>query len=95
MAQRKVSIRDAKIQLGQLLRDIYDNVEVTITCRGKPVGMLIPVHQEVVDLPEWIRKKEKEGVLERPKSKKPRGFPPALPVPGTMAQKFLEEDRAE
>jgi hypothetical protein len=34
-----------------------------------------------------------KGIIEKLLIKKPRGLPPALPVPEGMAQQFLEEDR--
>lgn len=93
MAVRKVSIHEAKTELSQLLRDVSRGVDVIITNRGRAVGRLVPAVDEEISLVDWVRKKEREGVLKPLRTRKPRALPPALPIPDEIARKFLEEDR--
>ncbi|TEB07197.1 hypothetical protein Psch_00740 [Pelotomaculum schinkii] len=90
-----IGIRDAKINLSKLLKEVQKGAEVIITDRDKPVGRIIPVSaEEDLPLAERIASLEREGLIQTAKKKKKvRNLPPPLPLPGELARKMLEEDR--
>lgn len=90
-----IGIRDAKINLSKLLKEVQKGAEVIITDRDKPVGRIVPVSaEENLPLAERIASLEREGLIQSVKKKKVRNLPPPLPMPGEMARKMLEEDRS-
>ena len=88
---RQIGIRDAKARLSQMLHDVQEGAEWTITDRGKPVARIVPVDQSALTLPQRIRLLEERGVLV-PRSQKYVLTPP-LPLPDGLAQRWLQEDR--
>jgi len=54
-----IGIRDAKINLSKLLKDVQKGAEIIITDRNKPVGRIVPV-SAVEDLPP-CRARSKHG----------------------------------
>ncbi|MDH7576863.1 MAG: type II toxin-antitoxin system prevent-host-death family antitoxin [Bacillota bacterium] len=89
-----IGIRDAKINLSKLLKEVQKGAEVIITDRNKPVGRIVPVStEENLPLAERIASLEREGLIQPAKKKKARSLPPPLPLPGELARKMLEEDR--
>ncbi|KFD42425.1 prevent-host-death protein [Peptococcaceae bacterium SCADC1_2_3] len=89
-----IGIRDAKINLCKLLKEVQKGAEVIITDRNKPVGRIVPVSaEENLSLAERIASLEREGLIQPAKKKKARNLPPPLPLPGELARKMLEEDR--
>ena len=89
-----IGIRDAKINLGKLLKEVQKGAEVIITDRNKPVGRIVPVSaEENLPLAERIASLEREGLIQPAKKKKVRNLPPPLPLLGELARKMLEEDR--
>ena len=91
----RVGVREAKINLSRLLRRVQENHEVILTQRGRPVGRLVPMAIESLPLHERIKRLEDLGVIERQKSRKRRGIPRPIPLPGELAGKFLQEDRED
>ena len=89
----RIGIREAKINLSKLLKNIQKGGEVVITDRGRPVGKLIPVTQDSLSLTERITELERQGLIEPFKTKKAKPLPSPLPLPDELAQKFLQEDR--
>lgn len=92
MPLRRIGIREAKVNLSRLLRQVQRGTEIIITDRGKPVGRLVPVPDEELSLADRIERLESRGVLEPP-ARKVGSLPPPLPLAGGRAQRFLEEDR--
>lgn len=89
-----IGIRDAKINLSKLLKEVQKGAEIVITDRDKPVGRIVPVTpEEDLSLAERIAGLERERLIQPAKNKK-RNLPPPLPMPGEMARKMLEEDRS-
>lgn len=86
-----VGIREAKINLSRILRRVRHGAEVVITDRGKPVGRIVPLREDVLDLRALVGDLEARGVLAE-KRGGGRLHPP-LPLPGGLAQKMLQEDR--
>jgi prevent-host-death family protein len=89
-----IGIRDAKINLGKLLKEVQKGAEVIITDRNKPVGRIVPVSaEEDLPLAGRIASLEREGLIQPAKKKKARNLPPPLPLPDESARRMLEEDR--
>lgn len=89
-----IGIRDAKINLSKLLKEVQKGAEVIITDRDKPVGRIVPVSvEENLPLAERIASLERECLIQPAKKKKVKNLPPPLPLPGELARKMLEEDR--
>jgi prevent-host-death family protein len=90
---KRVSIREAKAEFSLLMKEVAGGAEVIVTNRGKAVGKIVPMEEEQPSLSRWITMMEREGIIEKPHSKKTKSLPPPLPDPEGMAQRFLEEDR--
>lgn len=86
-----VGIREAKINLSRILRRVRHGAEVVITDRGKPVGRIVPLREEILDLKALVGDLESRGLLAE-KAAGGRLHPP-LPLRGGLAQKLLQEDR--
>lgn len=89
-----IGIRDAKINLSKLLKEVQKGAEVIITDRDKPVGRIVPVSTEPLSLAKRIESLVREGLIQLAKKKKIKRLPPPLPLPGELARKMLEEDRS-
>jgi len=88
-----VGIRDAKLHLSKLLKRVQQGEEVLLKDRGRPVARIVPIDTGSLVLSERIKRLEEQGVIE-PKPKKHRKtLPSPIPVPGGIAQSFLQEDR--
>lgn len=91
----RIGVREAKIQLSKLLEDVKNGREIIITNHGKPVGKIISIHQNSLTLTERVAQLERDGQIEA-RGKKGKGRLPApLPLPGEIAQRYLQEDRGE
>jgi prevent-host-death family protein len=86
-----VGIREAKINLSRILRRVRHGAEVVITDRGKPVGRIVPVRVNAVDLDTLVSDLEARGVLAEKRDG--NQMRPPLPLRGSLAQKLLQEDR--
>ena len=89
----RVGIREAKINLSRYLKMVLKGTEIIITDRGKPVGKIVPIEPSELPLTDRINRLEEQGVMERQPEKSPGKIPPAIPLAGNIAQKFLQEDR--
>jgi prevent-host-death family protein len=92
MAKMVVGVREAKMNLSRLLKEVQKGSEITISHRGVQVAKLVPIKQESLSLEKRVENMERNGLLEPP-SKNTRLLPPPLPVDEELAQKFLQEDR--
>jgi len=90
---RKVGVREAKARLSQLLKDVEQGREWTITARGRPVARLVPAAKtETVE--EWVARLEKEGRLIPPHAGARRFRPLKVSREvARLAQKYLREGR--
>jgi prevent-host-death family protein len=93
METTMVGIRDAKINLSKLLKQVQDGNEILITDRGRPVGKIVPVLPHSLALKERLKRLEERGAIERCSRKRMSKVPPPLPVEEGLAQKILQEDR--
>jgi len=88
-----IGIREAKINLSKLLKNVQKGEEIIITDRGKPVGKIVPVTQDSLSLAERIKRLERQGWIEPQKKETQGPLPHPLPLPDEIAQKYLQEDR--
>ncbi len=93
MEMNVVGIRDAKIHLSKLLKQVQNGNEVLITDRGKPVGKIVSVLPHSLALPERLKRLEERGAIEQRSRKSMNKVPPPLPLEKGLAQKILQEDR--
>ena len=93
MQSIRIGIREAKINLSKLLKNVQNGQEIIITDRGRPVGKIIPVSQDSLSLAERINHLERQGWIEPRRLKKQGPLPPPLPLPDDVALKYLQEDR--
>lgn len=92
MATTRIGIREAKLNLSRLIKEVQKGKDVIITDRGKEVARLTGIPKENLSLDARIEEMVKNGLLEREK-KNLRSLPPPLPVEGDVAQRLLQEDR--
>lgn len=92
MESISVGIREAKKNLSKLLKNVRQGAEVILTDRGKPVGKIVPVSEEMLSLEVRIKNLEKNGWIASPR-KKVRSIPPPIPIDDELARKILQEDR--
>ncbi len=93
MQSISVGIREAKINLSKLLKNVLMGREIIITDRGKPVGKIVPMPSDSLPLADRINELERQGWIEPQKKKKVKKLLPPIPLPKKLAQKFLQEDR--
>jgi len=93
MQSLRVGIREAKINLSRLLKNVQKGMEIIITDRGKPVGKIVPMPADSLPLAERIHELERQGWIEPRKKKKVKKLLIPIPLPDELAQKFLQEDR--
>ncbi|HWQ75054.1 MAG TPA: type II toxin-antitoxin system prevent-host-death family antitoxin [Syntrophomonas sp.] len=92
MTKMIVGIREAKMNLSRLLKEVQKGAEITISDRGVQIARLIPIEQDSLPLEKRIENLERNGLLDPP-PKNSRLLPPPLPLDEGLAQKFLQEDR--
>lgn len=90
--RRTIGVRDAKANLSRLLAEVKHGVEWIITDRGVPVAKLGPIPEEERTLEQRLAWLEERGLLEKPPTDQ-RRFPPPLPIPENLAQRWLQEGR--
>jgi prevent-host-death family protein len=92
LATRTAGVRDAKARLSQLLDEVQQGHEWTITDRGQPIARLVPITKTEAPLASRLRRLERSGVIE-PAPRKPSPIPPPLPLAAGYARRIPEEDR--
>lgn len=91
MKKNYIGIREARINLSRLIRDVRSGMEIIITDRGNPVARLIPVGTSSLSVAERIRNYESCGLIEsRPKKETPDALPVELPE-GYFKRSIREE----
>ncbi len=94
METKRVGIREAKVQLSRLLQLVRKGQLVVLTHRGKPIGKIMPIEAEDLQLAERLRRLEERGVIGSA-PRRTRGYPPPpIPLADNLAQKLLQEDRS-
>ena len=90
----KVGVREAKGNLSKLLKKVKNGTQVVITDRGSPVGKIIPVKREELDLSDRLKDLEARGIL-RPETGRGRRktVTPVRLGNHVAVQEMLQEDR--
>ncbi len=89
MTTRTVGIRELKAQLASYLQLVKGGAIVTITERGKPIGLIVPMLQS---LDEKLKHLQEAGVLKW-SGRKVRPHKPTTTLRGnkTMSELLLED----
>ncbi|NIO48293.1 MAG: type II toxin-antitoxin system prevent-host-death family antitoxin [Candidatus Aminicenantes bacterium] len=93
MQSLRIGIREAKINLSKLLKNVQKGKQIILTDRGKPVGKIVPIPSDSLPLAERIHELERQGWIEPRKKKTMKKLFIPIPIPDDLAQKFLQEDR--
>ena len=88
-----VGIREAKIQLSKLLKNVQQGNEVVLTDRGKPVGKIIPIKTKELPLSARLKRMEEKGLVQELPANYYKKMPAPIPVADDLALKMLMEDR--
>ncbi len=92
MKKNYIGIREARINLSKLIRDVRDGMEIIITDRGTPVAKLVPAQGQTLSLEERIKNYESCGLIESGPEKKDVDSTP-IELPREDAQSYIREDR--
>ncbi|MBN2383128.1 type II toxin-antitoxin system Phd/YefM family antitoxin [bacterium] len=93
--EKKVGIREAKINLSKLIKLVQNGDRVIITDRGKSVVKLVSVEWEDRSLSDRIAIMEQAGLIGPSRCTGDFVIPAPLPLPDGLAQKYLLESRDE
>ena len=88
-----VSVRELKNRLSEHLRRLEEGETITVTRRGKPVAVMMPVESREDRLLGRLRQLVAEGVVHW-SGGKPKGLDPPIKLPGkgpTMSEMVLED----
>jgi len=92
MKKSYIGIREARINLSKLIRDVRSGMEIIITDRGTPVARLIPAEGRALSLEERIKNYKSCGLIEScPRPGKPVSSP--VELPRNYARRLLQEER--
>jgi|GEM_PF-4816748 len=89
MTTKQISLLDFRSRLGELLKTLNEN-HLTITSRGKPVGMMIDIETAKKVL-EWEREKEEEEKRKAKLRKLRESYKKWKPEFEKYGKKFLEK----
>ena len=92
MKKNYVGIREARINLSKLIRDVRNGMEIVITDRGNPVARLVPADNKTLSLEERIKNYESCGLIESCPEKKII-HPSPVELPSKDIQSYIREDR--
>ncbi len=91
MKKNYIGIREARINLSKLIRDVRDGMEIIITDRGTPVAKLVPAQGQTLSLEERIKNYESCGLIESGSENKDVDSTP-IELPQENAQSYIRED---
>ena len=92
MKKNYIGIREARINLSKLIRDVREGMEIIITDRGTPVAKLVPAQGQTLSLEERIKNYESCGLIESYSEKKDVDSTP-IELPREDVQRYIREDR--
>ena len=90
MHSSSVGIRDAKMNLSKYLKMLQKGAEVIIADRDRPVGGIVPIRIKDLPLKDRIKRLEDRGLIEKKPKNVLKKMPPPIPLPESIAQKFLQ-----
>ncbi len=91
MTSKRIGIREAKAQLGRIVREASAGDPWIITDRGRPVAIIGPVPASQLLLADRLDRLTRDGIVEAAKLGRP--LTPPLPADNDWAQRYLQEDR--
>ncbi len=94
MKKNYIGIREARINLSKLIRDVQGGMEIIITDRGKPVAKLVTAKGHELSLEERLKNYESCGLIE-PSQDQGKEIPSPVELPGDYAQRVIREDRED
>ncbi len=94
MKKNYVGIREARINLSKLIRDVRGGMEIIITDRGKPVARLVTAKGHELSLEERLKNYESCGLIEMPQGQG-KEVPSPVELPDDYAQSVIREDRED
>ena len=92
MKKNYIGIREARINLSKLIRDVRDGMEIIITDRGTPVAKLVPAQGQTLSLEERIKNYESCGLIESCPERKTIETTP-VELPREAVQRYIREER--
>ena len=92
MKKNYVGIREARINLSKLIKDVRSGMEIIITDRGTPVARLVPAETHSLTLEERIKNYESCGLIE-PLTAAEKKYEDPVELPDGFVQKCIEEER--
>lgn len=87
-----IGIREARINLSKLIKDVRSGMEIVITDRGTPVARLVPAESHSLTLEERIKNYESCGLIE-PSTESAKKNSDPVELPDGFVQKCIEEER--
>ncbi len=94
MKKNYIGIREARINLSKLIKDVRDGMEIIITDRGTPVAKLVPAQGQTLTLEDRIKNYQSCGLIEScPQSEKIDSSP--IELPREPAQRYIREERSD
>ena len=95
-----VSVRELKNKLSEHLRRLEHGESITVTRRGKPVGVLSPIPADETPeerLQRKLRDLAARGIISRIPTGKPKGLPKPIKLigEGPTVSEMILEDRGE
>jgi prevent-host-death family protein len=93
MSSITVGVREAKLSLSKLLKQVRKGKRVIITDRGEPIGRIVPIDKEELSVEDLLKSLEERGIVQQ-QGKKGMKIPrPARISRKISLQSMLQEDR--
>lgn len=86
MKKSYIGIREARINLSRLIRDVKNGMEIVITHRGTPVARLVAAEKAGLSLEKRLKNFQSCGLIESG----PAAVNPVSTEPFELPQDFLE-----
>ncbi|MGM0688092.1 MAG: type II toxin-antitoxin system Phd/YefM family antitoxin [Bacillota bacterium] len=93
MKKNYIGIREARINLSKLIRDVRGGMEIVITDRGVPVAKLVPAEGRTLSLEERIKNYESCGLIESAPGQGKEVLSP-IQLPDDYIQRCIGEERS-
>ena len=92
MKKNYIGIREARINLSKLIRDVRGGMEIIITDRGTPVAKIIPAEGKTLSLEERIKNYESCGLIEACPGP-PKTVSSPIELPREYSRRCIREER--
>lgn len=91
MKKNYIGIREARISLSKLIRDVKSGMEIIITDRGTPVAKIIPADGKTLSLEERIKNFQSCGLIESCTGQGQKSYRP-IEIPPENIKRNWQED---